>query len=91
MKQWLNFTKSTLNNGVLIIILCAFSCKGQAIDPLVNANPDPQESPTQAVVPGAEQLVQYIALLQNKRVGVVANQTSILQHYTPSKVKASAA
>lgn len=91
MKQWLNFTKSTLNNGVLIIILCAFSCKGQAIDPLVNANPDPQESPTQAVVPGAEQLVQYIALLQNKRVGVVANQTSILQHYTPSQVKASAA
>ena len=82
MKQWLNFTKSTLNNGVLIIILCAFSCKGQTDQALkFNPSKDP-EIPQQKIISGAEQLSIYLGLLTDKRVGVVANQTSVLEHYS---------
>ena len=59
----LNFIKNT----VLLFVLTLLSCRNQ--------------SSTQAQTPisvGAQQTAQYLPILKNKNIGIVANQTTVI-------------
>ncbi|MEC8248076.1 MAG: exo-beta-N-acetylmuramidase NamZ domain-containing protein, partial [Bacteroidota bacterium] len=58
---------SYIKNTVLLFVLVLVACGN-------NANPNNQNTPTV----GANQLERYLPLLKNKKVGVIANQTSVI-------------
>lgn len=68
------FTKQFARLMVAILIsipLCTFSLE-------VNANKTVVAKPSQGIIVGAEQVSSYLPSLQNKRVGLVVNQTSMV-------------
>lgn len=68
---------SYIKNTVLLFVLVLVACGN-------NANPNNQNTPTV----GANQLERYLPLLKNKKVGVIANQTSVIfDNKSPKKTK----
>ena len=71
-------------NTVLLFVLVAISCGGKVGSEKVTAESLKQEARStkpkddKAIVVGADQTEQYLPLLKGKRVGVVANQTSVI-------------
>ncbi|WP_430466577.1 exo-beta-N-acetylmuramidase NamZ family protein [Winogradskyella ouciana] len=71
-------------NTVLLFVLVAISCGGKVESGKVKAESLKQEARStkpkgdKAIVVGADQTEQYLPLLKGKRVGVVANQTSVI-------------
>ncbi|MBO6881203.1 DUF1343 domain-containing protein [Winogradskyella sp.] len=71
-------------NTVLLFVLVAISCGGKVGSEKVKAESLKQEARStkpkddKAIVVGADQTEQYLPLLKGKRVGVVANQTSVI-------------
>ena len=58
---------SYIKNTVLLFVLLLVACGN-------NTNPNNQNTPSV----GANQLERYLPLLKNKKVGVIANQTSVI-------------
>lgn len=61
----------------LIAVLISVSCKGQEKNFTVQTTFEETEATTYPVV-GANQTASYLPFLRNKRVGVVANQTTVV-------------
>ena len=64
--------------GLFIVTVIFYSCsvKGAGEEKAISLQRTGQERVGNPVIPGAEQLAQYVPLLKNKRVGLVVNQTS---------------
>lgn len=74
--------KSTLLCWVLIVLSCGQKVPASDTDSPINS----KDSITQITV-GANRIPAYLGLLQNKRVGIVANQTSVIfTSQTPGNV-----
>src|SRR5690606_12509682 len=71
----LSFKNSTL--FLMLVVLISFSCKGQEKNFKVETSFTESEVTTYPVV-GANQTREYLPFLRNKRVGVVANQTTVV-------------
>lgn len=71
----LSFKNSTL--FLMLAVLISFSCKGQEKNFKVETSFTESEVATYPVV-GANQTREYLPFLRNKRVGVVANQTTVV-------------
>lgn len=73
-------------NTVLLFVLVAISCGNEKkkqdivpkIDELSSIEIGKQFKDDKAIVVGANQTTQYLPLLQDKRVAIVANQTSVI-------------
>ena len=73
-------------NTVLLFVLIAISCAnrmktedgGRKVDELSSNEILKQVQDDKAIVVGANQTGQYLPLLEGKRVGIVANQTSVI-------------
>lgn len=72
---WHVWTKNTLKIALALGLLMPFSCKSQADQGLV----DP--------IPGAQRLSKYLPLLQGKQIGLVANQTSVIDNQQDESVR----
>lgn len=76
---------SFFKNTFFLLLFVCFSCGSQtrdkkntaAVAPVANNTKMPATK-KEAIVTGAEQPLAYLSLLKNKKVGVVANQTSVL-------------
>ena len=80
-----SFFKKWLNNGAVVILamLSLFSCtQSDVVSELLPApNTKPlvsKKSTIGEIIVGAEQARYYLPMLQNKRVGLVVNQTSMI-------------
>lgn len=75
-----SFFKNTQFLWLVFTILCCFSCKGQPNEnkPSVS-NQNPIETKTEkTIIVGANQKDSYLSILKDKKVGIVANQTSMV-------------
>lgn len=63
---------------ILAIILGTFSYSGFRIPVVANHTNEPITIPRQEIVTGADQTNQYLFYLKGKRIGVLANQTTII-------------
>ncbi len=63
---------------IIIISLLCFSCSGQAPESDTNRSSEITVSEQLPIVVGAARTDQYVKLLLNKKVGVVANHTSMI-------------
>ncbi|MEZ4859119.1 MAG: DUF1343 domain-containing protein [Flavobacteriaceae bacterium] len=78
-----SFFKNTLLIILPLTMLFCFSCGGQNRDEKIEkraANKDVDSLNIKVIIPAANSYNQYLKLLQNKKVGVVANQTSIAKN-----------
>lgn len=75
MHALLSFKNSTL--FLMLAVLISFSCRGQEKNFKVETSFTESEVATYPVV-GANQTGEYLPFLRNKRVGVVANQTTVV-------------
>ena len=71
-------------NTILIFVIVLFSCgKGTTnLEAQSDENLSPKANQKEIVV-GANRLEKYLPLLEGKRIGIVANQTSVI--FTPSR------
>ncbi|WP_296314279.1 exo-beta-N-acetylmuramidase NamZ family protein [Winogradskyella sp. UBA3174] len=73
-------------NTVLLFVLIAISCGNQVKQEVLSSKLEKQSSNEifnkvqyyKSIIVGANRTEQYLSLLQGKRVGVVANQTSVI-------------
>ena len=72
---WHVWTKNTLKIVLALGLLIPFSCKGQHVTPVSQP------------IPAAQNIDLYLPLLQNKNVGLVANQTSVIAQNLGNKPK----
>lgn len=70
-----NFFKNTQFLLLLLIILVCFSCGSQNKKKRVLRQ---AQQPSNSIIAGANQFEKYFTLLKGKKVGVVANQTSMI-------------
>ena len=61
-----------------VLLLVVASCSAQKSHKSTNSKPAPQLQQEHRIIPGAERLDVYVPLLKGKRVGVFANQTSMV-------------
>lgn len=73
-----NIFKNTVLLFVLVIISCASGTKDEnkPIPSLVKSSKPIQDS--KKIIVGANQITSYLSFIEGKRVGVVANQTSVI-------------
>ena len=79
----LNPCKSTYLFLFLLMNFQLFSCQGKQIknkNTLTNS-----KKQTQRIITGAENIEAYISILKGKKIGVVANQTSVIYKKTDTK------
>ncbi len=73
--------KSALKNTLLLCFLWLFACGNQgssASSKAVSANTPEKQQPTLPVIVAANRTAQFLDLINGKRLGIVANQTSII-------------
>ena len=78
--MWFNVFKNTVLLFVLVLISCANSSKKESLktdDELVSQQPSTKNLDATVIV-GANQTENYLPLLKGKRIGIVANQTSVI-------------
>lgn len=63
---------------VTLTILTCFCCKSQSEKKIPATEEFETESIVKEIVLGADQVEEYLPLLKNKKIGIVANQTSVL-------------
>ncbi|MGY8933093.1 MAG: exo-beta-N-acetylmuramidase NamZ family protein [Flavobacteriales bacterium] len=63
---------------VTLTILTCFCCKSQSEKKIPATEEFETESIVKEIVLGADQVAEYLPLLKNKKIGIVANQTSVL-------------
>ena len=63
---------------VTLTILTCFCCKSQSEKKIPSSKEIKTESVLKEIVLGADQVEEYLPLLKDKKVGIVANQTSVL-------------
>ena len=63
---------------VTFTILTCFCCKSQSEKKIPATEEFETESIVKEIVLGADQVAEYLPLLKNKKIGIVANQTSVL-------------
>ena len=73
-----NVFKNTVLFFLLVLISCGNFSKSKDKSPLANNNLQLPFNKQSKIVVGANQTEMYLPLLQGKRVGVVANQTSVI-------------
>jgi uncharacterized protein YbbC (DUF1343 family) len=61
-----------------ILTLAVVSCSAQKSQKSTDSNDGPQLQQENRIIPGAERMNVYVPLLKGKRVGVFANQTSMV-------------
>jgi uncharacterized protein YbbC (DUF1343 family) len=69
-----------IKNTFFIVLACLFSlgsCQSQKKEP-ITAQKQHEEIINSEIIVGANQLEKYLPLLTSKRIGVVANQTSVI-------------
>ena len=74
---------SFFKNTFFILVLSCFSCGSQTNSEKIEQRVENKESPISAkgeIVVGAERFSEYLPLLKNKKVGMVANQTSFMEN-----------
>ena len=79
----LNPCKSTYLFLFLLMNFQLFSCQGKQIknkNTLTNS-----KKQTQRIITGAENIEAYISILKGKKIGIVANQTSVIYKKTDTK------
>ena len=78
-----------IKNTFFIVLACLFSlgsCQSQKKEPLTSKKQHEEITNTEINV-GANQLKKYLPLLKSKRVGIVANQTSVIFKNTTKSEK----
>jgi len=78
-----NIFKNTVLLFVLVMISCGSKSKNQDSlssnqEMLLQAQHDKEQSNSKEIIVGANQTERYLPLLNGKRVGIVANQTSVV-------------
>ena len=63
---------------VTFTILTCFCCKSQSEKKITATEEIETEAIVKEIVLGASQVEEYLPLLKNKKIGIVANQTSVL-------------
>ena len=63
---------------VTLTILTCFCCKSQSEKKVPATEEIETASIVKEIVLGADQVAEYLPLLKNKKIGIVANQTSVL-------------
>ena len=63
---------------VTFTILTCFCCKSQSEKKITATEENEKEAIVKEIVLGASQVEEYLPLLKNKKIGIVANQTSVL-------------
>jgi hypothetical protein len=63
---------------VTLTILTCFCCKSQSEKKITNTEEIKTEYEVKEIILGADQVTEYLPLLKNKKIGIVANQTSVL-------------
>jgi len=87
-----NVFKNTVLLFVLVMISCASKLKNETIldvkknDILKQVQDDKNDSIKKNIIVGANQVGKYLHLLQGKRVGIVANQTSVIFKNTKDSI-----
>ena len=72
-------------NTVLLLVLVAIACGSKTKNDItVNGDLKDNEQKVQPIITGANQTENYLPLLQGKRVGIVANQTSVIKNIEKS-------
>jgi len=76
----LNIFKNTVLLFVLVFISCASKTKEKISDSteIIEHVQLTEQIPSEAIIVGANQTEAYLPLLKGKRIGVVANQTSVI-------------
>ena len=72
--------KNTVLFSVLLIVSCSSS--GKNIENREKRIEITSEKPTQGIKTGAENYTAYLPLLKDKKVGIVTNQTGVLNYYS---------
>ncbi|WP_027138683.1 exo-beta-N-acetylmuramidase NamZ family protein [Gaetbulibacter saemankumensis] len=67
---------NVFKNTVLLFVLVLISCASKAKNNNINLNKN--TSDTENIIVGANQTAAYMPLLKGKRIGIVANQTSVI-------------
>ena len=75
ISSYLRFKNTTL--FLMLVVFVSISCKGQEKNFSVENSFEESEVDTYPVV-GANQMAAYLPFLRNKRVGIVANQTTVV-------------
>ncbi len=77
--------KNTVLLSVLLIVSCSSS--GKNIENRENKIKITSEKPNQGIQTGAENYTAYLPLLKDKKVGIVTNQTGVLNYYSPEETQ----
>ncbi|BAO76652.1 exo-beta-N-acetylmuramidase NamZ domain-containing protein [Winogradskyella sp. PG-2] len=67
-------------NTALLFVFIAISCGSNTKNDLSNNEPQKQAKDNEHIVVGTNRTELYLPLLQGRRIGIVANQTSIVTH-----------
>ena len=74
----------SFKSSILILLICILCCGSKKGEKTLSKNNKPNLSNNQRLnlpIFGAEQTAAYLPLLKNKSVGIVANQTSVIQKF----------
>ena len=77
--------KNTVLFSVLLMVSCSSS--GKNIENRENKIKITSEKPNQGIQTGAENYTAYLPLLKDKKVGIVTNQTGVLNYYSPEETQ----
>jgi uncharacterized protein YbbC (DUF1343 family) len=77
--------KNTVLFSVLLMASCSSS--GKNIENRENKIKITSEKPNQGIQTGAENYTAYLPLLKDKKVGIVTNQTGVLNYYSPEETQ----
>ena len=75
---WHAWIKNTLNFVLCSSLLLPISCGGQTTKEEIFAGINASHNTLKEPIPAAHRMDQYLGLLQNKRIALVANQTSVI-------------
>lgn len=73
-----NLLKNTVLFPIILAIILTISCGSKPKNTIIKNEPLHKPHQDSAIVVGANQTEEYLPFLKNKRVGVVANQTSVI-------------
>ena len=83
----LKFIKNTVLLFVIALLSCGSNTKSNIVKNETNTFPK-ENSAAQDIIVGANQIDAYLPLLKHKRVGIVANQTSVIFKTNNQETKA---